>query len=263
MPTDLCPDTGALRGGRAAPLTRRRARRRLHQARARRARRRRADASHWSLWGRVDEALVEHVPLDPPAFAGYVREFVPAVRDGHPLYGDLRVLLESGLQSVAYDHVRAFTNPSFRHQRRRRKGHVPTQRLRTLHAPAWERLPGRLRDLFEVARRSRWGPRGEEVVVRYRFAYPDLYRLRVRELWLTHEAVPTDAARRRQSLADRYWWRDAYYRDLHFARPAQDPWDRAYEEREAERERRRVRRDVERDLAGLPDGVVGRTRVRV
>ncbi len=127
----------------------------------------------------------------------------------------------------------------------------------------WERLPVRLRDLFVVARRSRWGPRGEEVVVRYRFAYPDLYRLRVRELWLTHEAVPTDAARRRQSLTDRYWWRAAYYRDLHYARPARDPWDRAYEKREAERERRRVRRDVERDLGELPVDVVGQTRVRV
>ena len=260
MPTDFCPDTGALRGGRGASLSPRRARRRLHQHRARRARARRTEAG--AGWPRgLGAHLVEHVALDPPTFAGYVREFVPDVGDGHPLRDDLARLLDAGIQRVAYDHARAFTNPTFPGRRRRKRGAVPVHTLRRLHEADWRKLPARLREWFEVERHTRWTGREAVEWRRYRFRSPGLYRLRVRQLWVTHRAVPTDAARERQSAADRYWWKAPDFRDRRYVGGRSEAWWDA-PSRDAER-RRQARAEVGRALAERPGEAGHLARVRL
>ncbi|MEO0556989.1 MAG: hypothetical protein AAF170_02275 [Bacteroidota bacterium] len=256
MPTDLCPDNGALRGGRGASLTRRRARRRHHQRRARQARARREAASHRWRYAWVRQLDVELVPLDPPHFAGYVREFIPAVPDTHPDHADLLLLLDAGLQRIAYDHIRAFTHPTIA-GRRHKRGSTPVQTLRRLCERDWLKLPLRLQDLFDPI--PRWHSSGRVAYWRYRFRYPDLYRLRVRQLWITHRAVPSEAVREQQSVADRYWFKAPYYRDLYYQEDNRWRWI----DRELERERRRARRDIEGALDDLPDEMTRQARIRV
>lgn len=256
MPTDLCPDTGALRGGRGASLTRRRARRRYHQRRARQARARREAASYrWRYaWHRQPD--VELVPLDPPHFAGYVREFIPAVPDIHPDHADLLLLLDAGLQRIAYDHIRAFTHPTFP-GRRHKRGSMPVQTLRRLSERDWLKLPVRFREAFDPI--HTWYNNGCLAYREYQFRYPALYRLRVRQLWVTHRAVPSEAAREQQSIADRYWFKALYYRDLYYQEENRWRWI----DREPERERRRARRDIEGVLDDLPDEMTRQARIRV
>lgn len=257
MPTDLCPDTGALRGGRSASLTRRRARRRHHQRRARQARALRIAASDWPRFGWARQPDLELVPLDPPHWAGYIREFIPAVPDTHPDHSDLRLLLDAGLQRIAYDHIRAFTHPTFP-GRRHKRGSTPVQTLRRLSERDWLKLPARLRGEFEVLPRWHGTGRFAYQTRRYQFRYPDLYRLRVRQLWITHRAVPSDAVREQQSLVDRYWHKASYYRDLHYVG---NRW--RWIDREPHRARRRARRDIASVLDELPDAMIRQTRIRV
>lgn len=256
MPTDLCPDTGALRGGRGASLTHRRARRRHHQRRARQARARRQGAAYQWRHAWFRQLDVEQVPLDPPHFAGYIREFVPALGETHPDHADLLLLLDAGLQRIAYDHIRAFTHPTFP-GRRRKRGSTPVQTLCTLSEQDWLKLPVRLRDTFDVIRH--WHSTGRLLYQEYQFRYPDLYRLRVRQLWITHRAVPSEAVREQQSLEARYWFKAPFYRDLYYLGDCWGRWD----DREPERERRRARRDIEDALEELPDALVRQTRIHV
>ena len=256
MPTDLCPDTGALRGGRGASLTRRRARRHHHQRRARQARARREAASQrWRFYG-MRQPDVELVPLDPPHWAGYVREFIPAVPSTHPDSADLLLLLDAGLQRIAYDHVRAFTRPTFP-GRRHKRGSTPVQTLRRLSEHDWLKLPVRLRAAFDAI--HWWYSDGRVAYRRYQFRYPDLYRLRVRQLWITHRAVPSDAVREQQSRADRYWFKGPFYQDLRYH--GENRW--RWVDREPHRERRRARRDIEKVLDEMPDEMIRQTRIRV
>ena len=113
------------------------------QARARRE----AASQRWRYaWHR--QPNVELVPLDPPHFAGYVREFIPAVPDIHPDHADLLLLLDAGLQRIAYDHIRAFTHPTFP-GRRHKRGSMPVQTLRRLSERDWLKLPVRFREAFD------------------------------------------------------------------------------------------------------------------
>jgi len=95
----------------------------------------------------------------------------------------------------------------------------------------------------------------------YHFRYPDLYRLRVSQLWVTHRAVPSEASRRHESFADRYWFKDAYYRDLRYDDRSQ--YRRWYCEADRQRERRRARCDMESVLADLAPEVYRTARIRV
>lgn len=263
MPTDLCPETGALRGGRAVSLTRRRARQRMHAARAHRARHRYRAA--WPRWRWIENEPSERVALAQPFAAGYVREFVPAVRPDHADFDDLQFLLDWGIQRTAHDHIRAFTNPSFPHDRRRgrRKGSVPVHELRSLSDRRWEALPDRLRPLLRPV--LRWAWTGTTYVERYtyRFRYPDRYRLQVRQLWVTHEDVPTGAARERASLSDRYSQSGRDIEDFRYLSRSSDSWRRVYCEQTRGAQNRRARFEMEHEaMAHLPAEALRATRIR-
>ena len=121
------------------------------------------------------------------------------------------------------------------------------------------KLPARLRDEFEVLRTWHSNGRFAYQTCRYQFRYPDLYRLRVRQLWITHRAVPSGAAREHQSLADGYWFKAPYYRDLYYQEENRWRWV----DREPQRERRRARQDIERVLDEMHDEIIRQTRIRV
>ncbi len=171
-------------------------------------------------------------------------------------------MLGEGLQSIAYDHIRAFTNPSFPRRHRKRKGHVPTQRIQSLDDITWGKLKPALRALFDEEIRDRWIGDSYTEYRRYRFRYPDLYRLQVRQFWITHRAVPTDAARQNESLAERYWFKAPYYEDLYYLGGGRWRGDRVYQQQKVLRANRVASADIEAQLADVPADVLRHVRIR-
>ena len=83
----------------------------------------------------------------------------------------------------------------------------------------------------------------------------------MRQLWVTHRAVPSDAARKQESFEARYWFKAPFYRDIRYDDRSQ--YRRWYCKADRQRERRRARRDIEGVLDDLPDEMIRQARIRV
>ena len=149
--------------------------------------------------------------LPAPEFVGYARSFVPNVAEGHPLFEPLAELLP-WVDREWIDTDKTFPVSKKRRKRRRRRKTVQTLRTVSVHdlAPGHRRsVPAHLHGLLELA--PAWldadGLPGAEGASprprRFRVANPEWYRLRTRRLVRTHESVPSEATRQRQSLEDR------------------------------------------------------------
>lgn len=194
--------------------------------------------------GRADDHV--DVPLDPPEAVGFVRSFVPAVAETHPLHGPLSELLR-WVDRTWYDTDKAF--PVSKKRRRRRRRRHPTQTLRTIprHAVIGGgpgAVPRRLHGLLapappELGPDGAWRDRG------FRVADPRWYRLHTRRFVRTHRRVPTDAARRRRSEWDRLGRSGRWHGLRRTVWRGRWRWDDGLPRPEDARSRERLRHDLD------------------
>lgn len=142
--------------------------------------------------------------MDEPIWQGYIRSFVPAVSDWHPLYPALVELLPF-VDIIWYDTDKTF--PASKKRRRRYRRRPANQRLRTISeyrltdVQRRDAVPRHLHSLLVFAPEATRDGRSR----RFKVADPEWYRLQTSRFYVTHQRIPTDAAREAQSLRDRSW----------------------------------------------------------